>query len=122
MRSHGNFTLKLNDHIVHAYARDGFNEFGIVEYRESILKLVINEPSWILFEHIEESGGLTPEALNELILTYNEFEKFGCIGIAVEIGSTFGTVLEKNVFNHINLQTIASKEQSELTAFIKNIT
>lgn len=122
MKSHGNFTLKLNEHVVHTYARDGFNESGIIEYREEVLKLVSNETSWLLFEHLEESAGLTPEAVGELILAYNKFEKFGCIAIVVEIGSTFGSLLEKRVFNHINIPTIASKEQPELIAFIDKLT
>jgi hypothetical protein len=122
MKSHGNFTLKLNGHVVHAYALDGFNEFGIIEYREEVLKLVSNETSWLLFEHIEETAGLTPEAIGELILTYKKFEKFGCIAIVVEIGFTFGSILEERVFNHINIPTIASKEQPELIAFIDKLT
>ncbi|MCJ8321062.1 MAG: hypothetical protein MJK12_15590 [Colwellia sp.] len=121
MESHGSFTLKLEDYVVHTYACNGFNELGIVDYRESILKLVSKKSSWILFEHVDDSAGVTPEALRELILTYNEFKKFGCIAIAVDIGSTFGSILEESVFNHIDLPTLASKEQSKLTAFIENI-
>ena len=122
MNSHGHFTLKLCEHVVHAHARDGFNELGIIEYRESLLKLVHGKSSWILFEHIEESAGLTPEAINELVLTYNTFEKFGCIAIATEIGTTFGSVLEKRVFNHIDIPTLASRDSHELAAFIEKNT
>ena len=121
MKSHGSFTLKLEEHVVHTYACNGFNEFGVIDYRESILKLVAKEPSWILFEHVEDCAGVTPEALRELILTYNEFKKFGCIAIVVDIGSTFGSILERSVFNHVDLPTIANNEQSKLTAFLENI-
>ena len=63
MKSHGSFTLKLEEHVVHTYACSGFNELWIMDYRESILKLVGKESSRILFEHVEDSAGATPEAL-----------------------------------------------------------
>lgn len=81
MKAHGNFTLQISDHVVHASISGGFNEFGIIEYRESVLILVRNETAWVLENTISEDAGLTPEALDELIITYKKMEKRGCIAM-----------------------------------------
>jgi hypothetical protein len=121
MQPHGNFTLQIKDQVVYARISDGFNEFGIVEYRESVSNLVKNETTWILHNIIADSAGLTPEALEELIITYKDLEKMGCISIAVMKGANnyFGNLLEMKVFEQINIPTVVSVEEIRLSTFLK---
>jgi hypothetical protein len=120
MKAHGNFSLQIEEYVVQAHLSDGFNEFGIIEYRESILNIVNNEIAWTLNNNITESAGLTPEALKELIITYKAFEKSGCIAISVMKGANnyFGDLLVTRVFDHINIPTIVSVEQTKILAFL----
>jgi hypothetical protein len=120
MKAHGNFTLQIEEYVVNAHISDGFNEFGIIEYREAILNIVNKEVAWVLNNNITKSAGLTPEALKELIITYKAFEKNGCIAISVVKGANnyFGDLLVTRVFDQINIPSIVCVEQTKILAFL----
>ncbi len=122
MKEHGNFQIKVVGNVIHTFASDGFNEYGIARYRQQVLALTKCLTTWQLYEHIGDSSGLTPEAVSELTKTYQSFASNGCMAIAVEINSTLAYLIEKRLFPHLVIAKLASNDPDELELFLQSLT
>lgn len=71
MKPHGQYKVTLEGSVVHVFPEGGFNEEGIQEMHEHVLLVAPKNKQWALFEHPKDLAGLTPEALKELIVSYN---------------------------------------------------
>lgn len=114
MKGHGIFRVELIDHIVHTYPEGGFNEYGIIGIHETIIEPISGESVWVLFEHPKDLAGITPEALEEIIKSYQEYVKLVCIAIALEASPTWAQVFKSSVFDKVGLPTFTGSNESEL--------
>lgn len=94
--SHGEFTFEWQGDILQVFPRGNFNEFGIVDLKNTLLETVKATPRqrWVLFERPSNKAGITPDAINELTSMYHELEQLGCILIIMEVPAVFGKAIQ----------------------------
>ena len=119
MKPHGNYKVELRHDIVHVFPVGGFNEDGIRDVREQVLLIAPKNRPWGLFEHPKDLAGLTPEASEELLKSYQIFSKLNCIVIALEICSTWQGVIEKVLTNNLDIPVYLNNDLGQLDALMK---
>jgi hypothetical protein len=119
MNPHGDYKVELINDVVHVFPIGGFNEGGIRELREQILLIAPINRAWGLFEHPKDLAGLTPEASNELLKSYQNFCKLNCKVIAVEASSTWQGVIDKMLNGNLDIPFYLSNDLVELEDLIK---
>jgi hypothetical protein len=80
---HGQYTLRLSGRKVVCYYSDGFNVSGVRELIRGILTLTEDLDEWVLYQRPEPSAGIAHEAINEMMQGYLEFQKTGCLAVAI---------------------------------------
>ncbi|GEA11125.1 hypothetical protein [Alteromonas sp. KUL49] len=102
MKPHGDYKIKVSGNIVHTFPVGGFNSEGIEELHKDILAKAPKN-SWVLFEHPFNTAGLTPEAVDEIVRSYQCFETNRCLAIALELSSTWQRLFETSIVEHLNI-------------------
>jgi alkyl hydroperoxide reductase subunit AhpC len=118
MESHGDYEITIIDDVVHVFPTGGFNEQGICDLRERILTIAPKDKSWGLFEHPRDLAGLTPDALEEILKSYQAFIKINCQVIALEANSTWQGVIEKKLKGNLSIPFYLGDNEKELASLI----
>ena len=118
--SHGNFDLFVENNVVHTFPSGGFNPEGIIEIRQEILKHAKTFDWWILFEHPGNKAGLTPEAVKEIVRSFQHFEQAGCKAIAMEVHPTWGWAMHNSVAKNINIPLCFDEDKTLVEQWIKS--
>ena len=95
MEGHGDYTIQLIGNVVHVFPIGGFNEQGIEELQQAILKAAPKSEKWALLEHPKGMAGLTPEAAEQLISGYLKFSRVNCAAIGLEVSSVWKMTIER---------------------------
>ena len=111
--SHGRYTIKREGNVVHTYPVGGFNDLGIIRIRESILEAASGCHHWILLEHPCNKAGLTPAAVKEIIRSFEMFKASGCIGIAMEVESTWAWAMNKELKEELGIPLYFNDDHSK---------
>ena len=119
MKSHGDYKVELINDIVHIYPVGGFNAEGILDVRGSVLSIAPTDRPWGLFEHPKDLAGLTPEASDELLKSYQEFSEHNCIAVALEICSTWQGVVERKLSDNLDIPFYLSNDLEQLIGSMK---
>jgi len=119
MKPHGDYKIELLDNVVHIYPVEGFNEEGIQELREQILLIAPIDRPWALFEHPRDMAGLTPEALVELLKSYQRFSNLNCKVVALEVSSTWQCIIEKILSDKLDIPFYLSSDLEQLEGLVK---
>jgi hypothetical protein len=119
MKSHGDYKIELINDVVHTFPVAGFNEEGIRELREQILLIAPVDRPWALFEHPKDLAGLTPEALEELLKSYQSFSKLNCIVVALEASPTWQYVINKMLSGNLDIPFYLSSNLGQLESLVK---
>ncbi len=124
MNPHGNYIIEVVDDIVHVFPSGGFNALGIEElHQDIVLKAPINRP-WALFEHPRDLAGLTPEAIEALINSYQKFATANCVVAALEISSVWKGVFDSFIVDKVDfpiyLDSNITYLENEIRAKLKN--
>lgn len=119
MQPHGDYKVELINDVVHVFPLGGFNEEGIQEVREQVLLIAPKDRAWGLFEHPKDLAGLTPEALGELLKSYQYFSDFNCKVVALEVNATWQGVIEKGLKGNLDIPFSLSNDLDQLEVFIK---
>ncbi|WP_019027758.1 hypothetical protein [Colwellia piezophila] len=118
MKSHGDYKIELLNDVVHIFPSGGFNEEGIREVRDKVLLIAPTIKPWGLFEHPKDLAGLTPEAAEELLKSYQMFSNRNCIVVALEVCSTWQGVIDKVINGNIDIPFYQSSNLWELEGLI----
>jgi len=100
MKPHGDYKIRVSNNIVHVFPVGGFNPEGIEALHKDIVSSAPAN-SWVLFEHPCDTAGLTPEAVDAIVRSYQNLAKINCVAIALEISSTWKYLFEKNIVAQI---------------------
>lgn len=120
MGPHGNFKVELINSVVHAFPSGGFNERGVIELRKEILRIAPLDSSWILVEHPKDLAGLTPDALTELIKTYQVVSAHNCKAIALEINTTWHKIIKAHIKDSLDIPLYLSDDLESINDFLKD--
>ncbi len=118
MLAHGEYRLEWHGDILHSTPTGNFNEQGIHAYAQSLWQTVAKRSDWVLYLHLGAAPGLTPEALHELIATYQQLERFGCIALVAEVPMLWAGFLETRLFSQLNLPALESDDPDLLDRFV----
>jgi len=103
MKAHGEYRIEVIENIVHVFPTGDFNAQGISALHKEISELAPKGKAWALFEHPYNYAGLTPEAIDELIQSYNNLAKINCVVAALEISTPWQHIFESLVLNKVNI-------------------
>lgn len=117
-QEHGNYQLMVEGRIIHNYPVGGFNAEGIKSLTDAIVDIAPANGHWALFEHPKVNAGLTPDGVEAIKMMYEILIEHGCVAIALEIGFTFGNVLERKVLQHLVVPTMTGLEEEKIEAFL----
>lgn len=118
MKSHGNFVVELINDVVHIFPSGGFNEEGIIEIRDQVLLIAPTDKPWGVFEHPKDLAGLTPEATQELLKSYQIYSQNNCVFVALEVCSTWQGVIEKMINGNLDIPFYQDSNLSQLETLI----
>jgi len=105
--------------IIHNYPVGGFNAEGIKAVTDAIIDIAPSKGHWALFEHPKKDAGLTPDGLEASQMMYEIFIENGCVAIALEIGCTFGGVLDREVLHDLPVPTMTGQDETNIEAFLQ---
>ena len=125
MRAHGDYNLVLKGNIIHVYPTGGFNAEGVEALHRDISDLMPENESWALFEHPKDLAGLTPDAIEMLILYYKKLSQLNCCAVALEISPTWRGIFERLIVKHLEIEVFLDGdnnllEQALITAITKH--
>lgn len=115
---HGNYRLLVEGRIIHNYPSGGFNSEGIKALTDAILDAAPSVGNWALFEHPKTDAGLTPDGIEAIKMMYEILIERGCVAIALEIGLTFGKVLDSQVLSTLNVPTMVGDNELAIEVFL----
>ena len=121
MESHGNYKIELIENIVHIYPSGGFNEQGVKQLNDKVLLIAPLETPWALVAHPDDSAGLTPEAVNEIVRFLQQISKMNCVVIGMEVLPTWQGVLESSIKGNVSIPIYMDTNMTTLSPLIKNI-
>ena len=121
MESHGNYKIELCENIVHIYPSGGFNEQGVKQLNDEVLLIAPDEAPWALMAHPDDSAGLTPEAVNEIVSFFQLISKKNCVVIGMEVLPTWQGVLENSIKGNVNIPVYMDVNMTKLSPLINNI-
>lgn len=120
MESHGNYRIELTENIVHIYPSGGFNEQGVKQLNDKVLLIAPDENPWALMAHPDESAGLTPDAVEEIVSFLQKISKKNCVVIGMQVLPTWQGVLEKALKGNVNIPVYLDASMEKLAPLIKN--
>ncbi|MDA8621020.1 hypothetical protein N9L48_00060 [Psychrosphaera sp.] len=88
-QAHGVYSLRLEGHIVYCDYAEGFNIQGVIELKQDLLAITENLSYWVLYQLPEPSAGITQDAIIEMMNSYVELQKAGCLAVAIVERSQF---------------------------------
>lgn len=115
---HGNYRLLVEGAMIHNYPSGGFNAEGIKALADEILAAAPKGQAWVLFEHPKLDAGLTPDGIEAIKMMYDILIDHGCMAIALEIGQTFGNVLERDVLSDLKVPSMTGSDEAKLESFL----
>ena len=121
MDPHGEYTISVDNNIVHVYPVGGFNAQGIIDLRKSIYSAAPKHQPWILFEHPLNLAGLTPDAIESIILSYQSFSKINCLAIALEVSTTWHSVFRSEIVGHVDIPVLLGDNLADLNVQLNEI-
>lgn len=113
-KPHGHYTIEWQGDILHVHPRGNFNEYGIINLKETVLSKIAGHEKWVLFEHPVNKAGIIPEAIHELAKAYNEYQQQGCILVIMEVPSVFGAAIKAEVDKLSNIPLYFSTDPNHL--------
>ena len=116
---HGEMEVVSEGDVVHTYPSGGFNEAGVKKFRQEVIIKAPKDKAWILFAHPKDKTGLTPEAVLELEKSFIEYEKLGCIAIAIEVSLVYSIVIQTYAIESLRIPCMVSQDKDELLRFIQ---
>ena len=119
MQAHGNYKIELIKNIVHVFPSGGFNEQGVIQLHKEIASIAPHNMAWALLEHPKNVAGLTPEAVQELIKSYQNLSKLNCVVAGLEVSSTWQGVFEKSIVGKVNIPVYLNNDLAKLEQLIK---
>lgn len=119
MESHGNYKIELISNVVHIYPSGGFNEQGVQQLNEEIVKIAPLKIAWALLAHPQDSAGLTPEAVNEIVKFFNYISTLNCVAVGIEVSSTWQGILEKSIVGNVNIPVYMNNDLLSFEHLIK---
>lgn len=119
MESHGKYKIELIGNIVHIYPSGGFNEQGVKQINDNIILIAPRYTAWALLVHPDDSAGLTPEAVNEIVKFFQQLNTVNCVAVALEITSTWQGVLEKSLVGNVSIPVFMDSDLAKLLPLIE---
>tara|TARA_R110000764_G_scaffold19811_4_gene51549 strand:- start:11223 stop:11606 length:384 start_codon:yes stop_codon:yes gene_type:complete len=123
MESHGDYKINLTGNVIHIYPSGSFNQEGVKQLNDKVLLIAPQNSPWALLAHADESAGLTPEAVNEIINFFQQISKENCVVIGIAALPTWQGVLEKSIKENadITIPVYLDANLSKLDSLIKKI-
>ncbi|RTR39493.1 hypothetical protein EKG38_06705 [Shewanella canadensis] len=119
MKPHGEYKIELMNNIVHVFPSGGFNEQGIIQLHKKIASIAPHDKPWALLEHPKNIAGLTPEAVEELINSYQNLGKLNCVAAGLEVSSTWRRVFETLIVGKVDIPVYLNSDSEKLEQLIK---
>lgn len=119
MESHGDYTIQLVGNVVHVFPVGGFNEEGIEEVQEEILKTAPSSENWALLEHPKGLAGLTPEAAEKLISGYQQFSQLNCVAIGLESSPVWQLTIERLARDKLDIPIFSDSDGIKIESLIQ---
>ena len=119
MESHGTYKIELIGNIVHIYPSGGFNEQGVKQLNDKIILIAPRDTTWALLAHPDDSAGLTPEAVNEIVKFFQQLNTVNCVAVAMEVAPTWQGVLEKSFVGNVSIPVFMDSDLAKLLPLIE---
>ena len=121
MKEHGETTVTVEGIVVRSKPRYGSNNEGIDRNWGKILDAASGLDRWILWADVDESFGLTPESIDQVMSWTKKLKQLGCIGMVASISNPLISYYAKKVEAEIPVPFMASESEQEIKAFIKEL-
>jgi hypothetical protein len=114
MFAHGEYTIEVKDQVVHTYPSGAFNQEGLEKIHSSILENRPEHENWGLYEHPDDSSGLTPEAIEELLHFYQSLESEQCQFICMQMSMLASKMFEVMIDQKVTIPVYINPSEQTL--------
>ena len=120
-KPHGEFSIKVEGNVVHAYASEAFNTEGAAAFFNAVMKQGRPLGRWVLQVHISEDAGITPEVMEFTVKEIAGLNALGCLGIVSQLETKLMEHLTRAVYKRQHVAHLISNDPKEISDFIEGL-